>query len=50
MFIVGISGAAVKLGTVQLKGMALGTVVGMVLSLTFRLLERWGLLNTQTDL
>ncbi len=50
VFIVGISGAAVKLGTVQLKGMALGTVVGMVLSLTFRLLERWGLLNTQTDL
>jgi len=48
-FIVGISGAAVKLGNVQLKGMALATVVGMALSLTFHLLERLGLLNTQTD-
>ena len=47
-FIVGISGAAVKLGTVQLKGMALATVVGMLLSLTFHLLERAGLLNTET--
>ena len=47
-FIVGISGAAVKLGTVQLKGMALATVVGMLLSLTFHLLERLGLLNTET--
>jgi uracil permease len=46
VFIVGISGAAVQLGTVQLKGMALGTVVGMILSLTFHLLERLGLMNT----
>ncbi|MDO9633163.1 MAG: solute carrier family 23 protein, partial [Humidesulfovibrio sp.] len=45
-FIVGISGAAVKLGTVQLKGMALATVVGMILSLIFHLLDRWGLLNS----
>lgn len=45
-FIVGISGAAVKLGTVQLKGMALATVVGMILSLVFHLLERAGLLNS----
>jgi len=45
-FIVGISGAAVKLGTVQLKGMALATVVGMLLSLIFHLLERGGLLNS----
>ena len=48
--IVGISGAAVKIGTVQLKGMALATVVGMGLSLVFRLLERGGLTAEQTDL
>ena len=36
----GISGAAVNLGTVQLKGMALGTMVAIVLSLLF-----WGFDN-----
>ena len=35
VLIVGISGAAVNLGNVQLKGMALATVVGMALSLLF---------------
>ena len=48
--VVGISGAAIKIGTVQLKGMALATVVGMALSLVFRLLERAGLSNEQTDI
>lgn len=48
--IVGISGAAVKIGNVQLKGMALATVVGMALSIVFRLLEKSGLTNEQTDL
>ncbi|MBI5519648.1 MAG: uracil permease [Desulfovibrio sp.] len=48
--IVGISGAAVKIGNVQLKGMALATVVGMALSVVFRLLEKSGLANEQTDL
>ena len=43
--IAGISGAAVQLGTVQLKGMALATVVGMLLSLAFHLLDRLGLTN-----
>jgi uracil permease len=50
VLIVGISGVAVKLGTVELKGMALATVVGMALSLIFHLLERAGLVNTQTDI
>jgi uracil permease len=50
VLIVGISGMAVTIGTVQLKGMALATVVGMALSLTFHLLERFGLTNTQTDI
>ncbi|MEF3696242.1 uracil permease [Desulfolutivibrio sp.] len=50
VLIVGISGMAVTIGTVQLKGMALATVVGMALSLVFHLLERFGLTNTQTDI
>jgi uracil permease len=48
--VIGISGAAVKIGNVQLKGMALATVVGMGLSIVFRLLEHAGLTNEQTDI
>ena len=40
IFIIGISGAAVNIGQVQLKGMALATVVGMILSLIFYVLEK----------
>jgi len=50
VLIVGISGVAVKIGTVQLKGMALATVVGMILSLTFHLLAKLRLVNDQTDI
>ncbi|NMC49318.1 MAG: uracil permease [Desulfovibrio sp.] len=50
VLIVGISGVAVKIGNVELKGMALATVVGMALSLVFRLLERAGLVSSQTDI
>ncbi len=50
VLIVGISGVAVKIGTVQLKGMALATVVGMILSLVFHLLAKFKLANEQTDL
>ncbi|MBK8791745.1 MAG: uracil permease [Holophaga sp.] len=45
VLISGISGAAVKLGTVELKGMALGTVVAIVLSLLFWSFDRFGLSN-----
>ena len=45
VLIAGISGVAVQLGSVQLKGMALATVVGMLLSLAFHLLDRLGLTN-----
>lgn len=41
----GISGAALKLGTVELKGMALGTVVAIVLSLAFWAFDRLGISN-----
>lgn len=39
----GISGAAVKLGTVELKGMALGTVVAIALSLLFWAFDKAGI-------
>ena len=50
VLIVGISGVAVKIGDVQLKGMALATVVGMLLSLIFHLLAKFRLVQEQTDL
>ena len=36
---IGVSGAAIKLGTVDLQGMGLATVVGVILSLFFKLLD-----------
>lgn len=45
VLISGISGAAVRLGTVELRGMALGTVVAIFLSLLFWAFDRLGLNN-----
>ena len=45
VLISGISGAAVKLGTVELKGMALGTVVAIGLSLLFWGFDQAGIAN-----
>ena len=45
VLIVGISGAFLKIGHVQLKGMALATVVGMLLSIVFHFLEKFKLTN-----
>jgi len=36
-FVIGVSGASIMLGSVQLKGMAFAAIVGVVLSLLF-----WG--------
>jgi uracil permease len=41
----GVSGAAVKLGAVELKGMALGTTVAIALSLLFWAFDRLGISN-----
>ncbi len=41
----GVSGAAIHLGSVELKGMALGTVVALALSLVFWGFDRLGLSN-----
>jgi uracil permease len=43
VLISGVSGAAIKLGAVELKGMVLGTVVSIVVSLLLHLFDRLGL-------
>jgi uracil permease len=49
VFVIGISGTVVHIGQVQLKGMALATVVGIVLSLVFYALNKLNLLNNKHD-
>lgn len=44
---VGLSGAHVEVGTVSLKGMALATLLAIVVSLLFGLFEKLGLMSTQ---
>ncbi|MNJ82291.1 Uracil permease [compost metagenome] len=39
VLVVGLSGTTLTLGTVELKGMALATIVGILLSLLFKLFE-----------
>jgi uracil permease len=50
VFVVGISGVSLKLGQTQLKGMVLGTVVGIALSLVFFVLDKSGLSTEETTL
>jgi uracil permease len=45
VLVLGLSGAAVQLGAVELKGMALGTVVSVIISLSFEAFSRLGWLN-----
>lgn len=44
-FVIGVSGAAINIGSVQLKGMAFAAVVGVVLSLLFWLFDKMKLMN-----
>lgn len=44
-FVVGVSGAAINIGSVELKGMAFAAVVGVVLSLLFWLFDKMNLMN-----
>ena len=44
-FVVGVSGAAINIGSVQLKGMAFAAIIGVVLSLIFWLLDKLGVMN-----
>ena len=49
VFVVGISGVSIKLGNTELKGMVLATLVGIVLSLGFYILEQLGWTNEEPD-
>ena len=45
VFIIGISGASFYIGTIQLKGVSLATLMGLLLSILFHLLEKLRLTN-----
>ena len=47
IFVAGLSGIALKIGNIQLSGMVLACVVGMILSLVFFGLDKLGLTNDQ---
>ncbi len=49
VLIVGISGASITIGSVTLKGMALATIVSIILSLCFKLLDVMGLANDTNE-
>jgi uracil permease len=44
-FVVGVSGASINIGSVQLKGMAFAAIVGIVLSLIFWILDKLRLMS-----
>jgi len=46
-FVVGVSGAAINIGSVQLKGMAFAAIVGVLLSLIFWGLTKLGVMNKE---
>ncbi len=49
VFVVGLSGVAIKFGNVELTGMVLACIVAMVLSLIFYILDRLHLTNDQEE-
>lgn len=49
IFVVGLSGIVVNIGSVQLTGMVLACVVGMILSLIFHVLDKYKLTNDYED-
>lgn len=49
ILVIGISGTKLTMGSVELKGMALATVVGILFSLFFKLIEVLGLSNDKED-
>lgn len=46
-FVVGVSGASINIGSVQLKGMAFAAIIGVVLSLIFWLLGKINIMNKE---
>lgn len=49
IFVTGLSGAAITIGKVQLTGMCLATIVGMVLGLTFYVIDKLGIANDNDE-
>ncbi len=45
VFITGLSGVAIKLGDVEIRGMALATIVGIVFGILFYIFEKLGIMN-----
>ncbi|MCI7813508.1 MAG: uracil permease [Lachnospiraceae bacterium] len=45
VFVTGLSGAAITLGNVELKGMVLACIIGMILSLLFYIFDKFELTN-----
>lgn len=50
VLVLGLSGAAVKIGVVELKGMALGTIVSIIISVAFEVFTRMGLMENQSKI
>ena len=48
-FVIGVSGASLSIGQVQLKGMALAAVSGIVLSIIFYIFSKLGILNEKYE-
>ncbi|HAH24698.1 MAG TPA: uracil permease [Prolixibacteraceae bacterium] len=46
-FVVGVSGASINIGSVQLKGMAFAAIIGVILSLLFFVFGKLGLMNKE---
>ncbi len=49
IFVTGLSGAALRIGNIELTGMVLACVVGMAMSLVFYVLDRFKLTNDQVE-
>ena len=49
IFVTGLSGAALRIGNIELTGMVLACVVGMAMSLVFYVLDRLKLTNDQAE-
>ena len=47
IFVTGLSGITVTIGNIQLTGMVLACIVGMLMGLTFYLLEKFHLTNDE---
>jgi len=49
VFVTGLSGAFIQIGNVQLKGMCLATIVGMVLGIGFYIVDKLGIANDKDE-